>query len=122
MVRLSRLDQLRAELKEVSAQQQDLASRADDLRGEIIPLAEADHRKRVRGALGAYVTASFIGKDTPSYGDHVTIVECRTKYVLVDAGKQGKWRLSYKHLSLDPPTGTALRLGRALSSLNEGSE
>ena len=122
MARLNRLDQLRAELKEVSAQQQDLASRADNLRGEIQPLEEADHRKRVRGALGAYVTASFIGKDTPSYGDHVTIVQCRTKYVLVDAGKQGKWQLSYKHLSLDPPTGTMLRIDRALQSLNEGSE
>lgn len=122
MARLSRLDQLRADLKDVSAQQQTLASRADDLRGQIKPLAEADHRKRVRGALGAYVTASFIGKDTPSYGDHVTIVQCRTKYVIVDAGKQGRWRLAYKHLSLDPPSGTMLRLDRALDSLNEGSE
>lgn len=122
MARLRRLDQLRAELKEVSAQQQVLASRSDDLRGEIEPLAEAEHRKRVRGALGAYLTANFIGKDTPSYGDHVTIVQCRTKYVIVDAGKQGRWRLSYKNLSLDPPSGTILRLGRALGSLNEGSE
>lgn len=122
MPRANRLDQLRAELKEVSEQQQTLASRSDDLRGEIQPLAEAAHRKRVRGALGAYVTASFIGKDTPSYGDHVTIVQCRTKYVLVDAGTFGRWRLSYKQLSLDPPTGTMLRLSRALGSLNEGSE
>lgn len=122
MARLNRLDQLRAELKEVSEQQQVLASRADDLRGQITPLAESDHRKRVRGALGAYVTASFIGKDTPSYGDHVTIVQCRTKYVIVDAGKTGRWRLAYRNLSLDPPTGTMARLGRALDSLNEGSE
>lgn len=122
MPRMNRLQQLRSELKEVSEQQQTLASRCDDLRGEIQPLAEAEHRKGIRGALGAYVTASFIGKDSLSYGDHVTIVECRTKYVTVDAGKMGKWRLSYKHLSLDPPTGTMLRIGRALDSLNEGSE
>lgn len=122
MPRMNRLDQLRAELKEVSEQQQVSASRSDDLRGEIKPLSEAAHRKRVRGALGAYVTASFIGKDTLSYGDHVTIVQCRTKYVLVDAGKQGKWNLSYKHLSLDPPTGTMLRVNRALDSLNKGRE
>ncbi len=122
MARLSRLDQLRAELKDVSAQQQVLASRADDIRGEIQPLAESEHRKAIRGALGAYVTASFIGKDTPSYGDHVTIVQCRTKYVIVDAGKQGRWRLSYKNLNIDPPSGTMVRMGRALDSLNEGSE
>ena len=120
MQRKSRLDQLRAELKEVSEQQQTLASRSDDIRGEIKPLAEADHRKRVRGALGAYVTANFIGKDTPKYGDHVTILRCSTKYVTVKTEKHGKWRLNYRNLSIDEPSGNTTRINRALSGVMEG--
>ena len=120
MPRLSRLDQLRAELKEVSAQQQVLASRADDLRGEIIPLDIAAHKKRVRGALGAYVTANFIGRDTPKYGDHVTIIRCATKYVTVQTSKHGRWRLNYWNLSVDEPTLNTTRINRAISGVMEG--
>ena len=120
MPRLSRLDQLRAELKEVSAQQQVLASRSDDLRGEIKPLWEAAHRRRLRGAMGAYITANFIGKDTPKYGDHVTIISCATKYVTVQTEKHGRWKLNYWHLSVDEPSGNTTRTNRAISSLMEG--
>lgn len=120
MPRMNRLQQLRVELKEVSEKQQTLASRADDIRGEIKPLVDAEHRRRIRGALGAYVTANFIGGDTPKYGDHVTIIRCARKYVTVQTEKHGRWQLNYWHLSVDEPSGSTTRINRAISGVMEG--
>lgn len=113
---MTKLERLKAELDDLYTLRRTIREFGESINlkckkveNDMRPLTQAEHRKQIRGALGAYVVKNYAGEALPKYGDHVKILNCTRQRVVIDYLK-GAWMVPYSALQIEKPSDEQIRI------------